>query len=112
MAENDVDFQPLHPEVFPGLTRRPAFKREDLETESGLGAASGRLEIRPEHQHKTVNTRQPSLTFISPPSEEELRVHSSLLQVRLYSTAYTMCILQVQQKGIIKSAKYLQRYSV
>jgi hypothetical protein len=87
MAENEVDFQPLRSEVFPGLTRRPAFKREGLDTESGgLGTASSRLEIRPEHQHKTVNTRQPSLTFISPPSsEEELRVHSSLLQVRLHS---------------------------
>jgi hypothetical protein len=70
MAENEVDFQPLlNPQL--GLRR----------DEAG-GSTSSRLEIQPGHQHKTVSSlHNPSITFVSPPPDQQHIVHSAPLQV-------------------------------
>jgi hypothetical protein len=84
VAENEVvDFRPLHHLQLASsgeLAHRLHERGEEMEVRD-LAAASTRLQIRPEYQHKTSGSQGPSLTFDSPPGDE-LRIQSSPIQVR------------------------------
>ena len=105
VAENEVDFQPLHNPSFnlaPAL--QAGYRPEDGDDLRAAAATAGKLEIRPEHQHKTVSARgTPALTFVSPP-EEELTVHSAAIQVRRWlCTLSSLFMYSVQVNKQIKA---------